>query len=94
MQFGLTNAPSVYQRSINQALGKLRGTAILVYIDDALIPGKTFEEALDRLENVLEALSAAGFSINLKKCSFMKTSVEYLGCCELGFLSTRKNASL
>lgn len=79
MPFGLTNAPSVYQRSINRALGKLRGTAAFVYIDDVLIPGKTFEEALDRLEKVLEALTTAGFSINLKKCSFMKTSIEYLG---------------
>jgi len=28
---------------------------------------------------VLKALSEAGFSFNIKKCSFLKTEIEYLG---------------
>lgn len=79
MPFGLTNAPSVYQRAINKALGDLRGKTALVYMDDVLIPSKTISEGLQKLHQVLEVLTKSGFSINMKKCSFLKTSVEYLG---------------
>lgn len=79
MPFGLTNAPSVYQRAINKALGDLRGKIALVYMDDVLIPSRTIDEGIKNLEQVLEALTKCGFSINIKKCSFLKVSVEYLG---------------
>ncbi|CAH2265776.1 jg7961 [Pararge aegeria aegeria] len=79
MPFGLTNAPSVYQRAINKALGDIRGKEALVYMDDVLIPSRTIAEGFERLERVLEFLTKAGFSINIKKCSFIKTSIEYLG---------------
>lgn len=79
MPFGLSNAPAVYQRAINSALGKYCGTIAQVYIDDVLVPGRTFEEALERLDLILKALENAGFSINLNKCLFMRSSIEYLG---------------
>jgi len=31
------------------------------------------------LKVVLKALSDAGFSFNIKKCTFFKTGIEYLG---------------
>jgi len=37
------------------------------------------EEAFERLAVVLKALSEALFSFNIKKCSFLKTKIEYLG---------------
>lgn len=64
--FGLCNAVSVYQRSRNRALGKLCDTVALVYIDNVLIPGRTFAECLAGLELVLEAFTKAGLSINKK----------------------------
>lgn len=36
-------------------------------------------EGLQRLDDVLAALSEAGFSLNLKKCKFLKQKIEYLG---------------
>ncbi|XP_043064141.1 uncharacterized protein LOC122320104 [Drosophila ficusphila] len=79
MPFGLKNAPSVFQRAINKALGNLAHTYAIVYIDDVLVVAETKDEALDRLQIVLETLSKAGFSFNVTKCSFLKTRVEYLG---------------
>ena len=79
MPFGLANAPAVFQRAINVALGKLRNNIALVYLDDILIPSQTVEEGLERLERVLKALDVAGFSLNLEKCSFFMTTIEYLG---------------
>ncbi|CAK9806275.1 Retrovirus-related Pol polyprotein from transposon 297 [Anthophora plagiata] len=79
MPFGLCNAPAVFQRAINKALGNLRNSIALVYLDDILIPSETIEEGFERLKVVLSALDKAGFSLNLKKCAFFKTKIEYLG---------------
>ncbi|XP_076660006.1 uncharacterized protein LOC143363281 [Halictus rubicundus] len=79
MPFGLCNAPAVFQRAINKALGNLRNTVALVYLDDILIPSQTIEEGFVNLEKVLDALSTAGFTLNIEKCSFFKKSIEYLG---------------
>lgn len=78
MPFGLRNAPSVYQRCINNALRELKDKP-LVYMDDVLCYSSNIPEGLDRLDLVLGALSKAGFSLNLQKCSFMKRKVIYLG---------------
>lgn len=77
MPFGLKNAPPVFQRCINKALTGC--SYVLVYIDDVLCPSNSIEDGLRRLEMVLKALCAAGFSLNLKKCSFLKQEVTYLG---------------
>lgn len=77
MPFGICNGPAVFQRAISKAVKHLK--FLLVYIDDLLIPFSTIEEGLHYLELTLEALSAAGFTINLKKCTFFSKSIEYLG---------------
>nr|CAI5850717.1 unnamed protein product [Callosobruchus analis] len=79
MPFGLANAPAVFQRAVNLALGNLRDSIALVYLDDILIPSVTPEEGFSHLRRVLEALSSAGFSLNIKKCRFLQPNLEYLG---------------
>ncbi|KXZ75691.1 Retrovirus-related Pol polyprotein from transposon 17.6-like Protein [Tribolium castaneum] len=58
--FGYVNAPSIYQRAIDKALGDLKGSKAFVYLDDVLVPSTTIEEGLDTLQEVLCALSAGG----------------------------------
>ena len=77
MPFGICNGPSVFQKAITKAVKDLK--FILVYIDDLLIPFSTISEGLDYLDQTLNALSNAGFTINLSKCNFFETSIEYLG---------------
>lgn len=79
MPFGLCNAPSVYQRAINKALGDYKDTLALVYIDDVIIPSETVEQGLHHLDLVLQKLTEAGFCFNKSKCKFLKTTIEYLG---------------
>lgn len=79
MPFGLKNAPSVFQRIIMQVLGDLANAYVIVYMDDIMITASTQCEALERLQIVLDVLTEAGFSFNITKCSFLKTSVQYLG---------------
>lgn len=76
MPFGLKNAPSVFQRLVMQALGDLTSSYVM---DDIMITASTQCEALGRLQIVLNVLTVAGFSFNITKWSFLKTSVQYLG---------------
>lgn len=43
------------------------------------MPGTTIDEGFERLRLVIDTLSKAGFVLNLSKCQFFKTSIEYLG---------------
>lgn len=80
MPYGLANAPIVFQRIISQTLREfINAGKVLVYIDDCLILHSSVEEGLQTLREVLSTLTEAGFSINLRKCSFLCTEVEYLG---------------
>ena len=51
----------------------------LVYIEDTIIFSKSPDEHLEHLDNVISLLDEAGLSLKLKKCFFMKESIEYLG---------------
>ena len=79
MPFGLTNAPATFQRLMNVVLEGLIGKACLVYIDDVLVIGKTFEEHQANLQAVLQRLKQANIKLKLKKCHFAKPSIQYLG---------------
>lgn len=71
MPYGLANAPVVYQRIMSKTLRRqLKSGKTLVYIDDVLNLSNTVDEGLVYLRDVLQTLTEAGFSINLKKCSF------------------------
>lgn len=80
MPYGLSNSPIVYQRIINKTLRKfIDAGQVLVYIDDVLLMSTTIDEGIELLRKVLATLTEAGFSINLRKCVFLTTEVEYLG---------------
>ncbi|XP_050598902.1 uncharacterized protein LOC126926578 [Bombus affinis] len=74
MPLGLKNAPSVSQRAILNALGDLAHSYVVVYLDDVLIIADSVDQALERLNNVLDTLVKAGFPFNFAKCSFLRTS--------------------
>lgn len=77
--FGLTNAPAVFQRMLHSALGNLRFSKVVTYLDDILIPTKDVADALQILEEVLLIFRKHGLTLNLKKCYFLQTKIEYLG---------------
>ena len=77
LPFGVSSAPSIFQRTME---GILRGMAnVCIYLDDILIAGKSEEEHLNLLGEVLTCLEAAGVKLKKQKCAFMQHSVEYLG---------------
>ena len=77
--FGLSNAPATFQRLMDLVLTGLHWSQCLVYLDDIIIFGKTFEEHLTRLRIVLERLDQVGLTLKPSKCQWAKTEVTYLG---------------
>lgn len=65
--FGLTNAPSVFQRMMSEIFEPLRFLIIIKYLDDSLIPSSTIEGIVE-LRYVLKVLQNYGVTVNLSKC--------------------------
>ena len=68
MPFGLCNAPGTFMRVTDKAFGDLNFQFLLVYLDDILVFGCTFEETLCRLETVLSRLSTLNLKVEPEKC--------------------------
>ena len=79
MPFGLVNAPATFQRLMEVVLSDLARDVCLVYLDDILVMGKTFEEHTDHLKKVFERIHNAGLRLKPKKYFFAQEKVEYLG---------------
>lgn len=79
MPFGLCNAPATYQRMMQDILGSLIWTECLVYLDDVLVFGRTFDEHQERLHRVVHRLFDAGLLLKAKKCMFGARSTTFLG---------------
>lgn len=75
MPQGITNAPSTFQRLMEQCIGDLNRREVLVFIDDLIVFSKTLEEHEARLLQVLERLRDYGLKLSPKKCKFFQTSV-------------------
>ncbi|CAK1580245.1 unnamed protein product [Parnassius mnemosyne] len=79
MPFGLCNAPATFEKLMELVLTGQIGDACLVYLDDIIIVGRTFEEHLQNLERVLMKIQRANLKLSPKKCSLFKRQVSFLG---------------
>ena len=57
MPYGLKNAPSHFQRSMNLLLADLLDKCVLVYMDDILIYSKTADDHVAHVKAVFEHLA-------------------------------------
>ena len=51
----------------------------MVYLDDVIVFGQTFDEQIERLALVFDRLRNAGLKLKPKKCNFFKKRVPFLG---------------
>jgi len=79
MPFGLCNAPATFQRLMDMVLSGLQWSSCIVYIDDIIVVGRTFDEHLNNLKQVFERIEKAGLKLHPSKCQFLQPKVQFLG---------------
>jgi len=79
MPFGLKNAPADFQRLIEIVLKSMNWRFALAYLDDIVIFSKTFDQHLEHLNSVFNALEEANLRLKPKKCAFLKEKIQFLG---------------
>ena len=79
MPFGLCNAPATFERLMDRVLQGLRCSRCLVYLDDIISFGTTFDDALDNLTLIFERLRSYGLQLKSTKCHLFQTSVPFRG---------------
>ena len=79
LPFGLTNSPATFERLMETALRGLQWSECLVYLDDIIVFGRTFEETLNRLTHVFDRIRAAGLKFKPSKCQLFHRAVDFLG---------------
>jgi hypothetical protein len=79
MAFGLSGAPSTFQRVMDAMLVGLRDVEVLVYLDDILLFSDTIEDHVKRMRLVFDRVREANFKLNVAKCTFAVPEVAYLG---------------
>ena len=79
MPFGLCNAPATFEAMMENMLSDLLWSRCLVYLDDVIVFGTTFNECLANLEMVIARMLSNGLKIKPKKCKFFMKSMRYLG---------------
>ena len=79
MSFGLSNAPSAFQRLMNKIFADILNVFVVVYLDNILIYLDNLTEHKRHVKEVLQCLRKYGLFASLAKCSFHQTQVEFLG---------------
>ena len=79
MPFGLCNAPATFERLMERVLQGLRWSRCLVYLDDIISFGSTFDSALANLTLIFERLRSYGVQLKSTKCHLFRSSVPFLG---------------
>ncbi len=78
LPMGLSNSPDLFQEKMSELMADLE--YVRVYLDDLLtLTSGTFEDHLEKLDEVFTRLRKAGLKINAKKSFFARSELEYLG---------------
>jgi hypothetical protein len=80
MTFGLLNAPaSCRSRAIDLVFSGLTPSMCVAYLDDVVCFSNDLPTHLYRLECIFQRLAAHNLKLKPSKCSFLQTSISYLG---------------
>jgi hypothetical protein len=79
MSFGLCNAPASFKMCMMAIFPDLVKKVMEVFMDDFSVYGKTFEDCLANLDEVLKRCQMGDLVLNWEKCHFMVQEVIVLG---------------
>ncbi|KAJ7991327.1 hypothetical protein DPEC_G00296170 [Dallia pectoralis] len=77
MPFGLSSAPSCFQKIMSTILASCPGT--VAYLDDIVVHGPDVDTHNVRLEQVFESLSRHHVTLNTEKCTFSIPAIDFVG---------------
>ena len=82
MPFGLRNAPTTFQRTMQEVLRELNPENgpdfVSVYIDDVLIFSRNLEDHIKHIQQVVQRIADCGLKLKPDKCHFARREVEFL----------------
>ena len=78
MPFGLCNALDMFQRLMQNCLGKLNLIYCFIYLDDIIVFLWMAEEHLHRLHVVFDQFREYNLKLKPSKCSLFKEEINYL----------------
>ena len=77
LPFGISSALEHFQKRMDKELSRIEG--VKCHMDDILVVGKDQAEHDRRLEQVLDRLVERRPTLNLQKCLFSQSKLQYLG---------------
>ena len=79
MPMGLSTACATFQRLMELVLQGLNWQTCIIYLDDIVVFGSSFQEHLQRVKDVLTKIRESGMKLKPEKCNLFQTSVTFLG---------------
>ena len=77
--FGLSTSLAAIVKCLEKALGPEVEPYTIVFVDDILVVSKTLDEHIEHLNIIFHKFKEAHISLNLDKCEFIKSSIQFLG---------------
>ena len=71
--------PATFKRLMDRVLQGLQWSRCLVYLDDIIFFGSTFDSALANLTLIFERLRSYSIQLKSTKCHLFRSSVPFLG---------------
>lgn len=79
MPFGLKNAPSTFQRVMDNVLREYLRRFCFVYKDDVVIFSRSLQEHLIHIRKIFDKLKYYNLKVQLDKSKFLRKQVSFLG---------------
>ena len=79
MHYGLTNAPTSFQRFMNEVFKDMLDVSIVVYLDDILVYSENPDDHIKHVTEVLECLRTNNLFIKVDECKFSVDTTNFLG---------------
>ena len=88
MQFGLINAPVIFQKRINSVLGEYLDEFVMAYLNNIIIYSISKEKYRKYIKQVLKRLQEEQMPVAIKKCEFFTKKTNFIGfIIKLGYIS-------
>ncbi|KAI5152345.1 hypothetical protein ENBRE01_2758 [Enteropsectra breve] len=79
MPMGFKNAPSIFQKMMDELLGDLSGKGVEVYLDDIVIHAKSKKDHDMIVREVFKRLEESNLYVNVKKLQLAQKEIKLLG---------------